>query len=559
MTHRPPGGRAVHRRALPLLALALLVVLATGARAHATLESSAPAVDGNAPAGLAVVELRFTEGVERQYTDANVFDLNGTSFRAGAVEFDDADRRVIRLPTQPLPDGIYSVSWQTLSVDTHTLRGQFLFSVGNATLVPAGAVTEHDHAGDGEMSHVSAEGVTRAVFFGGLFVAFGAPLFDLAFDHERGRLSRPLQRATGVLALVGAIAGVLSFWYFVDRAAIDWRLALTTVAGKSLAWRSGLLAVAAALALAAGWVAQGRQRALAGATVAVAFAAIVATSMGSHAAAVEEARTLAIVADAAHLAMAGVWIGGVVAFALIASGRTPRELGLIVARFSPVAVLSVAVVLATGTYASVRHMSAWSDLWSDPYGRLVALKALLIVPLVAMGAYNKIAVGPGLLTGRLDVARFSRVVEVEALLMVAIVVLAGNLSTTPPPAELDAAPGATAAEPFFAEEETRTTHVVLYIAPGPTPVVGHQRFNVQLHPLTPTPVPNATVVALRFAAPGESVGEEVVYPQKVTPGDWRLEGGYLTTPGTWKVHVVMQRPDEYKELVFEVPVAAPGT
>src|SRR5688500_5433245 len=131
----------------PPLALAFALALALPlASAHAVLQSADPPVNGHAEVGVPFVEIRFTEDVERRYTDADVVDLKLESWKSGPVQFDPDHKNVLRVPVRPLGDGIYSVSWQTLSVDTHTARGQFLFSVGNATLQFTPDVTSHEHA-----------------------------------------------------------------------------------------------------------------------------------------------------------------------------------------------------------------------------------------------------------------------------------------------------------------------------------------------------------------------------------------------------------------------------
>lgn len=122
------------KRVLPLVLL--LALLAPSAAAHAVLASADPPVNGRAEEGIQVITFRFTEDVEREYTTADLVDLQGVSRAAGPVEFDPDERNVIRLPVEPLESGIYSASWRALSVDTHTTRGSFVFAVGNATLRP---------------------------------------------------------------------------------------------------------------------------------------------------------------------------------------------------------------------------------------------------------------------------------------------------------------------------------------------------------------------------------------------------------------------------------------
>lgn len=551
-------------RALPLVGLlALLVALSAPlASGHAVLQSATPAPNGHADEGVAVIELRFTENVEREYTGADVIDVQGESRAAGPVEFDADARNVIRLPVGPLESGIYSVSWQTLSVDTHTARGSFLFSVGNATLRYTPAPPAHDHS-EHTAGSVLRDGAARGVFYAGLFLVGGMPLFGLVV--ARGDLPRRLLGTAAAFGAVGAAAGGVMLLLLADRTSLPPATALRTAAGTAIAWRALLLG-AGALALAAALAprAEGaRRRALAWAAVALAAGAVAATSLGSHAAALQEGRTVAVLADAAHLAMAAVWVGGVVAFLLLAWGRGAQRAGELVARFSPLAVASVGLILLTGAYASVRHIPCLPErsctlggLAEEPYALLVGLKLLLLAPLVAIGAYNKASLGPRLERGDASPLLLRRVLQGEAVLMALVVSAAGILAASPPP-DADVQEGEQGGDVLEFEETTQKSHVILQVRPNP-PAVGIQRLSVVVHPLGPT-LPNATQVALKLEPPGQPEPETLVPLEKVTPNEWSGEDAYFTEAGTWTVHVIVQRPDEYVKLQFSVEVVAPGS
>lgn len=551
------------RHAFLLLALAALLAL-PGATAHAVLQSAEPGPNGHAEEGVSVIEFRFTEDVERDYTDADLVNLQGESLRAGPVEFASDAGNVIRLPVQPLASGIYAASWRTLSVDSHTARGTFVFSVGNATLQTR-VDPAHDHSEHSE-EQVAKEGSARAAFYTGLFLALGLPLFGLVVVRDAA-VPRPLLLTAFLLGLVGALAAFLGLLFLSERTGLGLGLAAGTAAGRSFAWRGGLLALSALAALAA-WRLEGRRRdAVAWSAVALALAALVATSLGSHAAAVKDDRAVSILADILHLAMGAVWIGGVVGFLHVAWGRDALDVGRMVTRFSPVAVASVVLLLATGTYASARHMPClqeWgggvpcvADLRTESYVRLVALKVLLLVPLVGLGWFNQKHVGPRLARNAWSPRALARVVQVEAGVMLLILVAAGVLASTPPPdAAVQEGAGATP-DVLEMEQTTEKSHVILQVSPSPVTLGTLQRITVIVHPLGPQ-LPNGTTVALKLQGPGEPEPDTTLNPERVAPNEWTIEDSLFTSPGTWKVTVLLQRPDEYKRLAFEVPVVPPG-
>lgn len=537
--------------------LLLLVVLLPAASAHAVLKTSEPPPSSHADAGLDTITIEFTEDIERTYTDADVVDAELTSWKDGPIRFDDARHNVIRLATRPLADGIYSVSWKALSADTHTTRGTFVIAVGNATL-RAGAY--EPIVDEQEPGAALRDGFARFAFYAGLFLATGMPLF--AFVVLREAPPRALFSTAAAFGVVGAAGAAVSLLFLGERTGLGLGAARSGP-GLSLVLR-GVLVLAAALAclLAASrperWRAAGHAAALLGA------GAILATATGSHAAAVRENTALLVAADAAHLLAGAVWIGGIVAFLHVGWGRSALDLSRLVQRFGLVAIPSVVVLLATGAFASLAHIPCASEgpaacreaFRDEPYMQLVAVKVALLVPLVALGAFNKLAVGPRLERGAWTPLRFQRVVQAEAGIMALILLAAGVLAATAPP-EREVETGALAPATFELQNLTAKSHVVLQVSPNPV-AVGVQRLVVAVHPLGPA-LPNGTLVALKIWHEADPEPEVTLAPPKVTPNEWEIEDALFTSAGTWNVLVLVQRPDEYARIPFQVPAVNPGS
>lgn len=452
--------------------------------------------------------------------------------------------------TQPLQDGIYTVTWKALSADTHTTRGSFLISVGNATLrFSSGPFTDETQAPGGG----TLDGFARALYYAGLLLALGVPLFFLVVDRERDP-TRLALHVTAALALLGAAGAVVNLQGLATRTGVDLAKLATSSAGVYLASRAALVALAGLALLGAALTKGERRSTLVGAATMLALAALVATSLGSHAASVSEDRWLSIGLDMLHLLVAGVWVGGVVAFLFALPGATGEQAARMVTRFSPLAMSSVALLLATGTYAGFRHIPEWSDLWTTPYGRFVAAKALLLVPLILLGAYNQRVAHPKLRAGA-SPGILRRAVALEAGVMALVILAAGALATTSPPQkEADYA-----RTPLILEMENKTdvTHVVVQVTPNPV-VIGVQTLTVYLHPLTRDPVPNGTTVQLKVWHENETIPDVTISPDNTGPGEWTTKAGHFTSPGKWNLQVLYQRPDEgFKKFTFAVDVVTP--
>ena len=105
------------------------------------------------------------------------------------------------------------------------------------------------------------------------------------------------------------------------------------------------------------------------------FAAAVLPLTG-HAARVEPAAG-AEFADALHVLSAGMWAGGILALASLnpPGGWRGQEARDLLGRFSQVALIAFGVTALTGVLRASEQLSSVSDLWTTPYGRVLALKA----------------------------------------------------------------------------------------------------------------------------------------------------------------------------------------
>lgn len=150
----------------------------------------------------------------------------------------------------------------------------------------------------------------------------------------------------------------------------------------------------------------------------------------SHAAA--EGRFLPFFADLLHAFAGAAWAGGLLGFAVLLLGplgKVPPDerAGLLktsVSRFSRVATASVAVLAVTGGYAGLIHLTDPSDLVLTPYGRALALKLSLVVPLLAVGAANSLNRGR---------SPFDRLVPLEMTLACGVFLATGYLTSLTPP------------------------------------------------------------------------------------------------------------------------------
>jgi putative copper resistance protein D len=140
-------------------------------------------------------------------------------------------------------------------------------------------------------------------------------------------------------------------------------------------------------------------------------------SSGSHG--------LAIGSLVIHVAALSLWVGGVIAIALL----DPEDRPIAVSRFSELALWSVIAVVASGT------VSAWVRLdfqgaWNSAYAYVVIAKIALTLVLISIGYMHRTNLA---LRERIDWLGFGRLIFTEAIIMVATVAMGAWLSSSEPP------------------------------------------------------------------------------------------------------------------------------
>ena len=118
-------------------------------------------------------------------------------------------------------------------------------------------------------------------------------------------------------------------------------------------------------------------------------------SLAGHAAS-SSPLALTLTNDLLHMIFGAIWFTGIVLLATVLP-RTTRRLNPddrlrvsapMITRFSDVALASIAIVAGTGTFNSLVNVARPNDLIDSGYGRALALKLLLFLGVLVMGAVN---------------------------------------------------------------------------------------------------------------------------------------------------------------------------
>jgi copper resistance protein D len=165
-------------------------------------------------------------------------------------------------------------------------------------------------------------------------------------------------------------------------------------------------------------------------------AAIIASSvMTSHSMSRLDYRVPLVLFTALHQAATAAWLGGL-PYLLIAirRARTPEFARQLSARFSQLALVSVAVLASAGLLLSFAYVGSVKAVYGTSYGAMVATKALLFGLLLFLGALNFQLVRRG--PASTILASLKRFGEAEIGIGITVILTAASLTSLPPAADL---------------------------------------------------------------------------------------------------------------------------
>jgi copper transport protein len=376
-------------RAVAVFGILMVAILlpARPAQAHAALLEATPADGKVLPEAPQEVVLRYNEAVGVSLGAVKVLNPEGERVDLGEVNTRSNGTELVVPLRERLDHGTYLISWRVVSRDSHPVSGASTFSVGHPSTPPAAQETVSNAVGPLLV-------VSRLTSYAGIVLLIGGLLFLLLLWPEGRRVpaARVVLWSGWVMAAAGTLAGLLLQGPYA--AGLPLADALhPTLLSEVAASRYGIAGIVRFLLLlllgaaTKVWLNRSSPSTL---TDRVAFAALIigvalSTSAAGHAG-VGDLVAVALPADAIHLIAASAWIGGLVVLGAALLPRLPAELAELLPRWSRLAMVAVALIVATGLFASWREVRELPALPATLYGRLLLIKVALITLMLALGA-----------------------------------------------------------------------------------------------------------------------------------------------------------------------------
>jgi putative copper export protein/methionine-rich copper-binding protein CopC len=420
--------------------------------------------------------------------DNDDFNITGEIDRRGTVT---VNKNLVR-------DGVYAVSWSTLSLDDgHVAKGTYVVGVGVGSSLPANTaiknVTDSDTIYSPIISIVKIPIVIGQVYVLG-FVFTQIIIWN---DIRRQDLSNIIdfiliRRFTNpiiILSIVMAIAATLipiiqsdiisqtqseymknlSLLYFETANGKVWLIRVISCAIVAFAAYYYGKDVSNQANTHNSTVSRNKRTILLCILLIAELLFIFTNSATSHSSSLATWSQLGIFADFVHSVAVSIWIGGllyifyvffpnVITISKDISGKEQQIVGqpksillLILSRFSVISTICVGVVGITGLSLAWLHIDNIDELLLSGYGRTLIVKLSLILPVVVLGGYHQFWIsriikvsdfervnedGPSKTNFRAKFSSVKKTIKIECLLAGAVLCAASVLTVTSPPSTM---------------------------------------------------------------------------------------------------------------------------
>ncbi len=450
----------------------------------------------------------------------------------GPPERAPGSNREVRVRLDPVPDGVYTVTWRTVSAtDGHVTAGAFSFGVG----VSPGDVTPVEQTGTGTPSPTAGAIAGRWMLYVGLVVLFGAAATGLLAFGPKANARPWLLAAAWALAALGVVAMTLA-----ERSTVG--VPLGTLLSSEAGGKFVVLAVAVGItgvAVLAAVIRPGRATLIALAVTAA--GAMLARATGGHAA----GSAMPVATQWLHSSGSAPGSEGSCGWSSGSCGELePAQ----VRRYSRLAGVGLVVVVVSGVLRSTNELG-WGWLlhpFESDYSTTLVVKLAIVAVLIALGAVNRYR----------NVARLEeggprpilRTAGGELALAVCVFAATALLAGFPPQpnAEAPQAPGPLV---VTGSDFATTTRVQLRITPG---TVGPNTFVADVTDYDTGEPVEARRVSLTFELAGQPDVTSTLELERDHHDAWEASGTPLAQVGTWTVTVLVEGAGSSVEVPLEV-------
>ena len=567
-----------------LVACIATVFIPETASAHANLAEASPKPSEELNEPPQRVIIWFTEPIEPAFSSISVLDPSGSDVTAGETQFEPTEPTAMWVPLASLDNGTFTVVWQNVSsVDGHKVIGSFLFAVGQ----PLGSTTQGMTA---EQPLVTSpfDPLVRWVIYIGIAVFAGGIFFELIIATRTARIDDDISTLSFalnvsnrfiIIALTAIIVVIVAqIAQLILQATIAFDVSAFDVTpsnlidvvaqsdwGRFWSWRLTAAVIAAIVTFASIQTTRRIKRTPESATLeddslftetpfgiaAISLGGIylLLISLTSHNAATpSDIRWMAIGTDLIHVITATIWVGGIaylLAASLIAvrSRNEPARAALFkfATNFAPLAIFATTVLVASGIVSSLMQVSIPEAL-NTPYGRVLGIKVMLLVVLIALAIRNNRAVAKSHDSNPPSAQKLGRLIAIELGVAFAVLLATAGLASLEPARQYAERKGI-GIDDFVTHTATISGATFdIKLDPGNT---GTNSLTVNITDKDGAPFQHVDEVRARIKYLDDEFGEYFVPLTSISTGKWHIDDLTIGITGAYQLDVTAVRSDSF--------------
>ncbi|MCM3028319.1 copper resistance CopC/CopD family protein [Bacillus safensis] len=502
--------------------------------AHAYVVSSNPAANEELEQQPPSVSITFSEGIESGFHAIKVLNAKGDRVDKGDTVIKDQKIMEAALKKN-LPKGIYTIQWNAVSADGHSVSGMIPFSIGKAD----GGFDQLEQGQTDESIDVAST-IDKAFLYTSFSLFLGTILFGLLWFKTAISpvLAKRMKRllTVSLIMMGGALvfqlpiqtksAADVSFWGAFQPSLLQETIASTS--GGSL-W----MMLMASFVLLTIWTIVAVRKGDFSSFRVWLFPLLLFTvllwvkAQIGHPAATDN-KILTTSLDFIHLVSASIWVGGLTAIVLLLMKKLPNEdqplIRSTLAAFHPWALLSVGLIVFSGFVNAIFILQSFDALFHSAYGRTFLIKLGLFIIMGLLGLMHYLMLRWEKKQKRSISLRAEWMIGIAILLLTAVFT---NIPSPPPPAP----------EPYFGANQVEHRDIVsLSITPN---APGKNSFEVAFtkkNGETITDIQSVTAKIHKVALFGDETPSEFQL-KRLKNGHFSAENLLLNEKGTWKIEI----------------------
>ncbi|QZD58827.1 copper resistance protein CopC [Bacillus pumilus] len=523
-----------HSKWILLLIVTFAFFIPKEAVAHAYVVSSNPAANEELEKQPPSVSITFSEGIESGFHAIKVLNAKGDRVDKGDTVIKDQKIMEAALK-KDLPKGIYTIQWNAVSADGHSVSGMIPFSIGKA----GGGFDQLDQGQTNESIDVAST-IDKTLLYTSFSLFLGTILFGLFWFKTAispvlvKRMKRLL--TLSLIMMGGALvfqlpiqtksAADVSFLGAFQPSLLQETIASTS--GGSL-WMMlmvsfVLLTIWSIVAMKKGDFTSFRVWLF----PLLLFAVLLwLKAQIGHPAATDN-KILTTSLDFIHLVSASIWVGGLTAIVLLLLKKLPNEdqplIRSTLTAFHPWALLSVGLIVFSGFVNAIFILQSFDALFESAYGRTFLIKLGLFILMGLLGLVHYLMLRWEKKQKQNVSLRAEWIIGIAILLLTAVFT---NIPSPPPPAP----------EPFFGANQVEHRDIVsMSITPN---APGKNTFEVAFTKKdgqTITDIQSVSAKIHKVALFGEEKPSEFQL-KRLKNGHFSAENLLLNEKGTWKIEI----------------------